>query len=589
MIHALIGHRGVGKTSLLKRIKSYIPECEIFCLDEEIEKKHGSIKAIFRDKGEPAFRELEQETLLYLTQSVFDIKKNIYISIGAGYLRPLPTDWHKIWIRRNVDLAQFIFLDRPSLSKNSENLFIPQDLFLKREKYYSTSCDEHFFLREGSYNYLSDEEVFFTNKINSIGGVLTFLPQHLSRPNFFRWLKQRDEWGFSAFEIRNDLLSIEQVQKIIDSELATPLLYSFRHLKCDVELSQALKCKYVDWDSSLGQSPTILHNKEMVLSFHTQEESFEFDLKRLNLNGVSIKWSPLIHSFSDLELGHDWMMKAPSQRFFLPRSNDGRWQWYRLLMKNKMRINFLREDDGSSLDQPHLLDWLSMNSTFRHQAGIVGDPVTHSWSPVFHKDFFTQRSMNFLSIPIKKSDMRASTMTFLQFLGFHAFAVTSPHKKFASEICGNSNSTNTLVWDCFLKKWKGFTTDMQGFQQGIKNVDVSTKRIAVWGSGAMAEDIHRLYSEAIVFSGRTGMSQESIAEDWSPQIVIWSAGDSGYETIMTMKPDWRPELVLDLNYRLDSPAILFAHNVGARYVSGKDMFFAQGQEQQKIWQKELIL
>ena len=62
---ALIGHRGVGKSSLLKRIESYLPkEAGYRCLslDEEIEKRASvKIDEIFKKNGEAYFREIEQK------------------------------------------------------------------------------------------------------------------------------------------------------------------------------------------------------------------------------------------------------------------------------------------------------------------------------------------------------------------------------------------------------------------------------------------------------------------------------------------------------------------------------------------------
>ena len=40
MIKLIIGHRGVGKTSLMSRLKEYQPHCQIYDLDKYIEHKN---------------------------------------------------------------------------------------------------------------------------------------------------------------------------------------------------------------------------------------------------------------------------------------------------------------------------------------------------------------------------------------------------------------------------------------------------------------------------------------------------------------------------------------------------------------------
>ena len=60
----LIGHRGVGKSNLLARLKKYFPELSpcFLDLDCEIEKHVGqSIGQFFLEHGEEKFRHIEQQ------------------------------------------------------------------------------------------------------------------------------------------------------------------------------------------------------------------------------------------------------------------------------------------------------------------------------------------------------------------------------------------------------------------------------------------------------------------------------------------------------------------------------------------------
>lgn len=589
MIYALIGHRGVGKTSLIKRIQHYLPNAFIFCLDEQIVEKHGPIQKIFHEKGEAGFRKIEQDMFTQLLQIVENGGEDVYISVGAGFCGEIPKSVKKIWIRRESDMSKSVFTDRPTLNKDPAILDMPLERFLLREKKYSEMADEELLLPEGVYSHNLEEQKFFTHDIKNVGGVLTLFSWQLGRPHSATWFQARDRWGLQAFELRNDLLSASQAHQVLGLQLKTPLLFSFRHTNnLSGDIAIAKKCQFVDWDMSLGAVPTEIKDN-CFLSLHSLEGSFAQDLEKIKTLSTSVKWSPLISHFSDLEKGHAWMRENPKQRAFLPRSEDGRWQWYRRLMKNDMLINFFREGKGPQLDQPSLLQWLSMFTSLTTQGAILGDPVLHSWSPTRHRTFFNDLGMNFFSIQMSLENASQESLAFLHQLGFRAFALTSPLKKWAAQLVESPHSINTLVWSQTKRHWLGHFTDMIGFDQQLSKVSVNiqTLRTAIWGSGAMAEEIKRKYAQTVIFSARSGDPQVTPVSGWTPQVIIWASGDTGAEIILEKHPDWKPIWVIDLNYRQDSPAISFAHKINARYVSGIEMFNGQASEQQKIWKKEL--
>ena len=75
----LVGFMGCGKTSVLKKIRQKI-QSNTFDLDENIEKKHGSISKIFESKGEKYFRQIELETFQMLP------KNDSVVALGGGSL-----------------------------------------------------------------------------------------------------------------------------------------------------------------------------------------------------------------------------------------------------------------------------------------------------------------------------------------------------------------------------------------------------------------------------------------------------------------------------------------------------------------------
>lgn len=590
MITVLVGHRGVGKTSLLKRISHYLPEAVVFCLDEEIEKKYGSIQDIFSQKGEPAFRQIEQEMFHSLYETYKESSQQIFMALGAGFTGALPSDVFVLWVRRQVDMSRFKFLNRPPLSKNATLLTMPLEIFTRRELFYSRLADEQLMLPEGIYLAADWEEAYFKNTIKNVGGVLTLLPEHIERPRFEAWIKKRDQWGLHFFEVREDLLSVEQINLLLLLQLQTPLLYSFRCPTPKLSLTRiAQNFAAVDWEHSLGRIPDDFKNKYYI-SLHSSAGEFERDFALLNREERSIKWAPIIENFTDLARGHRWMMQNPDQRSFLPRSMSGRWAWYRQLMKNKMSLNFWREDKGSSLDQPTFAEWFKTDVTAQTFAAVLGSPINHSWSPTYHQLFFREHKMNFLSLEMTEAEAQKSTFEFLHGLGLRAAAVTSPLKHKAAEISrSNQNSINTLVWSVVQKKWMGLSTDEVGFDYQIEKSlgTLHERKIIIWGAGRMAEMILKKHPQAIVVSARTGDASDKVLVESAPEVLIWASGDKGYELLVETFPFWCPQFVIDLNYREDSPAISYAFLKKAKYISGRDMFFAQANEQQKFWRKEL--
>lgn len=75
----LIGYRGTGKTTVARRVAELL-ELECCDADGEVERRAGkSIKQIFADDGEPAFRDLEVEVIAELVQ-----RRNVVLSLGGG-------------------------------------------------------------------------------------------------------------------------------------------------------------------------------------------------------------------------------------------------------------------------------------------------------------------------------------------------------------------------------------------------------------------------------------------------------------------------------------------------------------------------
>src|SRR5690349_18253094 len=104
MITVLVGHRGVGKSSLLTRIKVYRPDSLVLDLDAEMaEGEQRSLEELFA-AGEANFRALETRYLSdILTRFHEDKSTDVFIAVGAGFSGEIPPWVHVVWIRREND------------------------------------------------------------------------------------------------------------------------------------------------------------------------------------------------------------------------------------------------------------------------------------------------------------------------------------------------------------------------------------------------------------------------------------------------------------------------------------------------------
>ncbi|MBX9768700.1 MAG: shikimate synthase, partial [Bdellovibrionales bacterium] len=352
-----------------------------------------------------------------------------------------------------------------------------------------------------------------------------------------------------------------------------------------------LRC--FDWALELG--PPINGLKPQILSIHSfgsEEKDFSQNLGSLSAQYPDvplIKVAVITQNFEDLEFGHSWFSQDPSRRVFLPMSESGRWNWYRLLMKSASPLQFFRENEGSANDQPTLFDWLRVGDEMRPFAAVLGHPVKHSRTPGEHFEVFKANGLNTFAIDIAPEEFSERTMRFLKSLGLRFAAVTAPLKNLAVGHCTQLTpeartlgSVNTLAIkgdDCV-----GHNTDLPGFRESVQKsaVDLSAP-IVLWGGVGTLPVVKSVLPQAIAFSARSGKPRDESEFLGKPKTLVWAVGQGLMSESQFPHPSWKPDLVLDLNYAEDSPGREYAIRVGAKYVSGLGMFQKQAEEQQKFW------
>lgn len=601
MITVVVGHRGTGKTELMKRMQNYLRDVsvEFVDLDELIEEKIGkTIPELFMEHGETYFRELERQLFLETLQKPH---KEMYLVLGAGFdLSVIPEAVRVLWVRRQTDLDGRIFLNRPRLNPEMSPLEEFQKRAAVRDENYRAHADEVYLMPEGLFenrhHAMAVEKALLTHDLQNISGSLTLTSEIFKSEKRWDLFKTRfAKKGVALFELRDDLLSFEQIQKVLTEMPSEKFIYSFRVARENLPADQALlellkKVSWVDWPIELGSPEVLLSvvpGTKVILSLH--EEKLK-DLWQVFANQVAhLKYAPLVESFGDLLVGHQWQAQDEARRSYLPRSRTGRWEWYRRLQKGKQLLNFWREGDGTSGDQPSLWAWMMTPDKPRSFAAVLGDPVVHSYTPMEHSDFFHKMNLPVFAVAIARDEWDKA-FPILQTLGLSYAAVTSPHKENAAKSCQHEtlSAVNTLYFDKKTKRWFGTSTDDQGFMELIEGVGMIAplqKEIFVWGGGGVLEMIEKALPHATQFSSRSGKPREGseVSEDLQPKIVIWAAPRS--EETMLPPAGWSPAMVFDLNYKEDSMGREYAQRCGANYQSGLVMFTAQAQGQRAFWRK----
>jgi shikimate 5-dehydrogenase/shikimate kinase len=593
----LIGHRGVGKTSLLQRLATYQnllgQKTPTFDLDREIElETHLSTEQIFESRGELQFRELELKKFRELTQG-----KEFIISVGAGFLMKkiknenpdLFQQLEVVWVRRPSDSVGRIFLDRPRLDLEVDPLQEYLARYGARTTHFRELATWTYDLPEG-LNALSDfERQIFFGPINELAGGITLLPTHAQNYESFKSREWR--WDLDFFELRDDLLTDEELEKFFVLLAPSQTLISFRRATPSALFLQALEEGYrADWPLELPASEWT--GAAQVLSVHERLESESLTetilrLEKCSKPHQSLKLAVLIDNYSELATALKWQAQDPSRRNFLPRSKDGRWSWVRRWLKDRQSINFLRQGDGSSLDQPTIFEWMASPARPLQFAAVLGEPIFHSYSPVEQGDFFRRRQMPYFAISISTQEWGVA-FPLLETMGLVAASVTAPLKSQAFEfskqgttLARELKSVNTL--GKARQEWVSQNTDYSGFEFVLSTLP-ELGPCVLWGGGGTLAVLKKLIPHAQAYSARTGAPRPNeMALD--PRTLIWAASPTSESPWSRLHKDWKPEIVIDLNYREDSRAKEYCQIVGARYISGLPMFKAQAQAQREFWQR----
>ncbi len=129
--------------------------------------------------------------------------------------------------------------------------------------------------------------------------------------------------------------------------------------------------------------------------------------------------------------------------------------------------------------------------------GVIGDPISHSLSPVIHNAAFHKMNLDWCYIPIPcKTTNLESVIQSLRAIDFKGLNITIPHKINAIKLCKEIDpiakkigSINTLIQN---KNggWNATNTDVEGFIQPLKNKNTwEGKEAIILGCGGSAKAV----------------------------------------------------------------------------------------------------
>ncbi|CAG37741.1 probable shikimate 5-dehydrogenase [Desulfotalea psychrophila LSv54] len=246
--------------------------------------------------------------------------------------------------------------------------------------------------------------------------------------------------------------------------------------------------------------------------------------------------------------------------------------------------------------------------------GIIGNPVSHSMSPLMHNAAFESLGIDAVYVPFRVEDVESAVQG-LRGLNICGVSVTIPHKEAViplldevDPVAGKIGAVNTIVSSMrdgrpFLK---GFNTDWIGANRALQAVvSLKGKQVLLLGAGGSARAIGFGLLEAgaeVILCSRTPSRGRQLADEFGclwlsledigsvrADIVVnaTSVGMAPQEdvSLMTVEQLSGVEAVMDIVYSPHRTRLLAnADKAGCAIVSGLEMLLYQGVQQFELWQ-----
>ena len=252
-------------------------------------------------------------------------------------------------------------------------------------------------------------------------------------------------------------------------------------------------------------------------------------------------------------------------------------------------------------------------------AGVLGNPIAHSKSPILHQFWLKQNKIKGFYIPLKVSENDLEmTLRNLPKIGFSGVNVTVPHKesvmslaKIKTERASLIGSANTLT---FLPEggFKADNTDGYGFMKNLEEQapvwDPKEAKVLVLGAGGACRAVIGALLESGVeklhVTNRTQKRAKDLQVFFNSQIELieWSEKEELLKNVNTvinattlgmvgsdelqfsLSKANENTTIVDLVYNpINTPLLVEAHKKGCHVVNGIGMLLHQATPGFKEW------
>ena len=164
---------------------------------------------------------------------------------------------------------------------------------------------------------------------------------------------------------------------------------------------------------------------------------------------------------------------------------------------------------------------------------LIGNPISHSLSPIMQNAAFQYLGLDliYIAIPCKDEDLEL-VLNSLKKINCKGLNITIPHKEKVFDLCSEISpianklkAINTLKLNSE-KEWSATNTDVEGFIYPLKKLNFTKKQSIVLGSGGAARSviqglINLNFSKISVIS-RNKASLDELTKNFENQIEIES-------------------------------------------------------------------
>ena len=171
---------------------------------------------------------------------------------------------------------------------------------------------------------------------------------------------------------------------------------------------------------------------------------------------------------------------------------------------------------------------ITSNTSF---IGLIGNPVSHSLSPIMQNAALRYLGLDliYIAIPCRDKDLEL-VLNSLKKINCKGLNITIPHKEKVFELCSEISpianklkAINTLKLNSE-KEWSATNTDVEGFIYPLQSLHLTNKQSTVLGSGGAARSVIQglinLNFSTISVVSRNKSSLDELIKNFGNQIAI---------------------------------------------------------------------